>query len=142
MVEVIEATRNVALDEPRCAAPSGVNLPQRRVTPAPFPEAVRMVTECRLKVRAQDHSDHFSEQFVRPHGQAERALLAILFGDVDASRWLPSVAFISQGFNDRINLLQRHCVYGVLVDSWRENTCVAVNFPVGFEVEISVEQLS
>src|SRR5712692_11161465 len=142
MVEVIEATRNVTLQEPGCATPSVVNLPQCRVAPPPFSEAVRMVAERRLKVRAQDHSDHFSEQFIRPNGQAERTLFSVLFRDVDASCWLPMIAFISQGFNDRIDFLQRHCVHGVLVDPWRENARVAVDFPVRFEVEISIEQLS
>src|SRR6266571_6330989 len=142
MVEVIEATRNVALDEPRGSAPSVVNLSQRRMAPPPFSEAVGMVAERRLKVSAQDHSDHFSEQFVRPNGQAERTLFSVLFRDVDASCWLPVIAFISQGFNDRINFLQRHCVYGVLVDSGSESTRVSIDFAVGFEVQVSVEQLS
>src|SRR2546425_4358370 len=106
MVEVIEAARNVALQEPRGSAPSIVDLPQCCVASAPFSEAVGMVTERRLKVSGEDHSDHFAEQFVRPHGQSEWAFRTILFGDVDASCWVPSIAFISQCFNDRIDFLQ------------------------------------
>src|SRR5712692_2361325 len=75
------------------------------------------------------------------HGLVETGR-TVLFRDVDAWCWLPMIAFISQGFNDRIDFLQRHCVYGVLVDPWRENARVAVDFPVRFEVEISIEQLS
>src|SRR5260370_5357990 len=142
MVEVIEATRYVAFQEPRCSAPSVVNLPQCRVASTSFPEAVRMIAERWLKVRAQDHSDHFSEQFVRPHRQAERALVSILFGDVDATRWFPVIAFISQRFNDRVNFLQRHSINRVLADTGCENARVSIDFAVGFEVQVSVEQLS
>lgn len=69
-------------------------------------EAMRMIAECRLEVGVQNHPDHFSEQFIRPDREAERTFLAILFGDGDASCWLPSVAFISQGFNDRVDFLE------------------------------------
>src|SRR5260370_33503610 len=101
-----------------------------------------MVAEHWLKVGAQDHSDHFSEQFIRPNRQTERALFSILFGDVDAACWFPVIAFISQGFNDRVNFLQRHSVNGVLIYSRSENARVSIDFAVGFEVQVSVEQLS
>src|SRR6266567_3193086 len=41
-----------------------------------------------------------------------------------------------------LNGAQRHSINRVLVDTGGENACVSVDFAVGFEVQVSVEQLS
>ena len=41
-----------------------------------------------------------------------------------------------------LNGAQRHSINRVFVDTGSENACVSIDFAVGFEVQVSVEQLS
>ncbi len=61
MVETAEAVGDVSLDKPCGPGPGVVYLPQRGMTPSPFPEPVRPVGEHRLVIRLKKQADHFAD---------------------------------------------------------------------------------
>jgi hypothetical protein len=103
-----------------------------------------MLGELRLVIRLKEHADHFLQQFVRPRRQTKWALLPrrTFLGDVDAPRGFPSEALIAQRFDDRLYLAQAHAVHGLRGDAGSHRTVVAVDLPVGDQVQLWVEQTS
>jgi hypothetical protein len=66
MVELVEALRDVALDEPPRPRPALLDRRQGGVAAPVRAEAVRMVAELRLVVCLQDLAHNVLQQFVRP----------------------------------------------------------------------------
>lgn len=66
MTKLIKALRNVSFDEPNCAIPRPVDLPQRGVAPSVRAKAVRLIAKLRLKVCLQNLAYDFLHQFIRP----------------------------------------------------------------------------
>src|SRR5258708_33156588 len=86
VVNGVEASTDVALNEPRGSAPRMVNLPEGGVTSPLRSEAVGGQAELWLVVGFQEKTKHFLQQFVRPRRQAERENICQGFlCDVDVS---------------------------------------------------------
>src|SRR5260370_26268908 len=142
VIESVEALRNVALDKPDGSSRVVVDFSERGMTSASRAETMRVLAELSIEVGIQDHAYHFGQEFVAPDRQTQRALAPILFGDIDSSGRFPLIAFRPQQFDDRIDLVQRHCVYGFVGHAGRHRTSVAVDATVGGQIEVFVEQLS
>jgi hypothetical protein len=66
MVKTAEAVGDVALEEPHGPGPGLLDIPQRGMASASFPETVRRAGEARLVDRLQQEADHFADQLIRP----------------------------------------------------------------------------
>jgi len=66
MIQGPEAVGDVTLDKPCCLGPGIAYLPQRGMTPSPFPEPVRPVGKPRFVVCLQQETDHFADKFTGP----------------------------------------------------------------------------
>ena len=87
--------------------------------------------------------DHLLEQLVRPGGQAQWPELALLlFRDVDAAHWRPSIAFTPKIVNDPVDFRQCHRVYGFRSWSPGHGTFVGIQLGVGPQVQVWVVELS
>src|SRR5689334_14372049 len=64
MVEAAEAVSDIALDEPCGPGPGFLDLPERGMAAASFPEPVRPIRKARLEDRLQQEADHLTGQFV------------------------------------------------------------------------------
>src|SRR6266566_2217242 len=64
----------------------------------------------------------------------------VFLRDVCSSRWQPLKPFISQSFNDGINLCQGHAIGSLIRHAVRHRAFVSVDFPVGCEVQVPVVQ--
>src|SRR5436305_5324237 len=62
MIDIVETSFDVTLDEPFGPVPHPLDTLQRGVAPAPRPETVREVGELRLVVRFQDGADHVLQE--------------------------------------------------------------------------------
>ena len=142
MIQRPETVGDVALDEPHRSAPLTLDLPQGGVTPASWAEPVGAVGELRLVIRLQQGTDHLLQQLVRPCRQSQRTLLRrVLLVDVDAPHRGPPVALIPQRLDDRLNLLQAHAVHSLRVDAGRHSPVIAVDLPVGTQIQLRIEQM-
>src|SRR6266540_1623424 len=66
MIKAPETVGDVTLDEPRGPAPGVVDLPQRGMTPSPFPEPVGPVGKPWLVNCLKEQANHFTNQLVGP----------------------------------------------------------------------------
>jgi hypothetical protein len=66
VVKAAEAVRDVALDKPRSAGPGVVDLLQRGMASASFPEPVRPVRKLRLVVCLEKQAGYFADEFIGP----------------------------------------------------------------------------
>jgi hypothetical protein len=112
------------------------------MTPASGAKPMRVFAECGFIVRLKNESYDLLYQLVCPSWHTKRALFPIVLWDIHPSRWKPLKAFISQCFSDRINQFQRHAVRSFIRHTMCHRTFVRLNFSIGHEVEISVEQES
>src|SRR5689334_18547645 len=64
MVQAAEAVCDIALDEPRGPGPGFLDLPERGMAAASFPEPVRQVGEPRLVDRLQQETDHLADELI------------------------------------------------------------------------------
>src|SRR5438309_7162391 len=94
MIEASKAIGYVALDDPSCARPGAVDFSEGRVAFPIRAEAVRVVTECSIKVRIQDHSHHFCQELVAPNRHTKRPLFPVFLWDIRSSCWLPLIPFL------------------------------------------------
>ncbi len=143
MVEPIETLGDVSLDEPRHTSPRLRYFRKGRVTAPSRPEAVRAVGELRLVIRFQKGADHFLQQLVRPRRQTQRSASSgcSFLVDVHTPDRGPPIALVPQRIDDRLNLLQAHAVHGLLVGARCHSTGVAVDLPVGTQVQLRIEQV-
>ena len=107
---MIEAGFYVSLYEPACPIPGLLDGTQRCVTASLGAEPVGMIAELLLVVGFQKLPDDLLKELIRPGREAQRSELAVLFGDVDAADWRPSVAFVPQIVNDLVDFRHRHRV--------------------------------
>ena len=66
MVERPEAVRDITFYKPSDTGPGIVYLPQRGVTPSPFPEPVRPVRKPWLVVCLKEQANHLADEFIGP----------------------------------------------------------------------------
>ena len=114
VVDVVEASFDVSLDEPFRTCPYVMDFGKGCLTAFVASEAVRVSAELGLEVCFQDGSHDFLQQFIGPRGDAQRACLAVGLWDVNPSDGGPSIAFLAQEVNDRVDFPQRHSIDGFL----------------------------
>jgi hypothetical protein len=72
MIKAPETIGDITLDKPRGPAPGVVYLPQRGMTPSPFPEPVGLVGKPRLLDRLKKQANRFANQLIGPGRHAQR----------------------------------------------------------------------
>src|SRR6266487_4133468 len=140
MRERVETFGDVALDEPDGSHPVVVDFPQCRMTSSSWSEPMGMRAELRLKVGVKNEAHDFLQQFIRPGLNAKRAFPTILFGNVDAPGRTPSVSFVLQCLDDVVDFVPGHAICGFLGCPFGHGPMVAINLPIGYEVEVWVVQ--
>lgn len=101
-----------------------------------------MFAELDIKVGIQNHAHDFRDEFVRPRGDTKWTLLPVLFGNPDSSGRFPVIPLMAKGFDNGIDFLQAHSIHGFIADTARHCAVVAVNAPICFQVQLSIEELS
>ena len=142
MVDVVKTAFDISLDEPLRALPVLGDVLQGGVTAQSGPETVGVAAELRLVVGFQQAAHDFLQQFVGPRGHAEGTHLAVGFRDEDPSDRGPSVAFMANVVDERLDFRQGHPVHSFLRGPFRECTGVSVDPSVRSQVEVRVEELS
>src|SRR5260370_23401617 len=142
MVELIKALSNISLQKPPRSFPGLPDFTEGCMTSPIRTEPVRAGAHLRFIVCLQDESHDFLEEFIRPGRQAQRAKFAIPFWDENPLYWCPSVAFIAQIINDRLNFLDGHSVYCLFGTSWRHGSIIGIQTPIGPQIQIWIVQLS
>ena len=66
VAKAAEAVGDITLDKPCSPGPGIMYLPQRGMTPSPFPEPVRQVREPWFVVRLKKQAHHFADEFIGP----------------------------------------------------------------------------
>src|SRR5262249_61644567 len=136
MVEAVKALGNIALNKPDRSGPGLVDVAQGGVTSPTWPKSMGAVGELRLVVRLQKEADDFLEQLIRPGGHPERTLLRrVGFLDVDTPDGRPPIAFLAECVNDGTDLHQGHPIYGFPGASRRHGARMAIDSPIGHEIE-------
>src|SRR5256714_9676566 len=102
MIKRNKAVGDVDLDEPVGPLPDLHDLAQRGVAASAGTETMGVTGKLGLVVGLQQQAHHFSDQLVRPARQAQRALLPVLFWNMDALDWPPPIPLTPQPSDDRL----------------------------------------
>jgi hypothetical protein len=142
MINIVETSFDITLDEPGCTCPAYEDVTQGCVA-SPFrSEAVGRGGELWLVVCFQKGAYDFLQQFIGPRWDAERAGLSILFGNESTTHGGPSISFISEEFDDSLDLPLRHSIHGFLCRSFGHRTGVSIDSPVRPQEQIRVVESS
>jgi len=142
VVDVVEAPFDISLDEPLRALPGPGDVLQCGVTSQAGSKSVGVDAELRLEVGLQDGAHHLLQQLVAPRRDAERPHLPVGLGDEDASDRGPSIAFMANLFDERLDLLRGHPVHGIVRHPPGEGSGVSRDPTVSLQVEIRVVEPS
>src|SRR5947208_3647720 len=105
-------------------------------------KSMRIGAELWLKVGVENEAHYFLQQFIRPGLNAKRSFPSILFRDVDAPGGFPSIPLMPHSVNDGSDFVFRHAICGFLSGSFGHGSMVAINLPIGHEIQVGIEQES
>src|SRR5262249_31079600 len=142
VADVVEAPLDVTFDEPLRTRPEAEEVAECRVTPPPRPEAVGPVAELRLVIRVQDGPHHLLQQLVRPAGDAQRTQLPSFLRYVRPPCGRPSIPLPPESVDDVRDPPHGHPIRGLVGRPPGQSTAVAVDPPVGPQVQVLVEESS
>src|SRR5438552_54277 len=101
-----------------------------------------MLAELDIKVGIQNHPHDFSDELIRPCGDTKWTFLPVFLGNPDSSCWFPVIPLMAKGLDNGIDFLQAHFIRCLLGDCARHCAVVAVDASIGFQIHLSIEQLS
>ena len=131
VVDVVEASLDVALDEPDRTLPLGSDVAESRMATPARPKAVGQVAEPLFVVGLQKRPQNLLDQFIRPGRDAQRACLAVRFRDFRPPNGRPFIALVPQASDDAVDLRESHSVHRFLGGTLRRRTGVPVDLTVG-----------
>ena len=105
-------------------------------------EPMRTVFKMAFVNRFKNHPHNFLYKFVLKGRDAQRTLLSILFGNVNSVCRTRTVTLVLQPFNDSMNVLYAHSVYGLPVCAFRIVARILRQLLIGKCVQIFIEQQS
>src|SRR5437016_5013677 len=140
MGERVKTFGDVALDEPDASHPVVVDFPQCRMTSPFWPEPMGMGAKLRLKIGVENEAYYFLQEFIRPRLNTKWAFATILFREVGTPGRAPLIPLVSHGVDDGSNFLPGHAIGGFLGCSFGHSSMIAVNLPIGHEIEVWIVQ--